>query len=225
MIARFTILASALLLLFACQADTLRLRNGTTVSGNWLGGSADEVRFMVNDQVQRYPRADVVEVVFNTLGSAPGALAPITEPLPPVAPEPQVTGAPFLRGAAGLIPLEREIGMMVRNNTMYGMGSSVYRIQGGRSPVRVRQGDRLVFVIRLNSNADPRRFELYPLQSRMNFRQTEPSGGGRPLGLPVTIAKVGNSVYEISPARPLYPGEYSLSPIDSNQSFCFGVDY
>jgi hypothetical protein len=181
---------------------------------------------MVNDQVQRYPRADVVEVVFNSVGAASRELPPTAAPLPPVAPEPQVTGAPFLRSASGLIPLEREIGMMVRNNTMYGMGSSVYRIQGGRSPVRVRQGDRLVFVIRLNPNADPRRFELYPLQSRMSYRQTEPSGGGgRPLALPVTIAKIGDSVYEISPARPLYPGEYSLSPIDSNQSFCFGVDY
>jgi len=60
MIARFTTVTLALLA--AAQADTLRLRNGTAVTGSWLGGTADEVRFMVDDRVQRYPRADVVSV-------------------------------------------------------------------------------------------------------------------------------------------------------------------
>ncbi len=222
MIARFTILAVAFLAV--CPADTLRLRNGATVSGSWVGGTADEIRFLVNDQVQRYPRADVMEVVFNSPTAPPAG--PGAPPPARIETGPTIVGAPFLRGASGLIPLEREIGMMVRSNTMYGMGPTVYRIQGGRSPVRVRQGDRVVFVVRLNPGADPRRFELYPLESRMNYRQTQPSrGGGRPLGLPVTIAKIGDSVYEISPARPLYPGEYSFSPIDSNESYCFGVDY
>jgi hypothetical protein len=218
MVGRFTILALALLA--AIEADTLRLRNGATVTGSWLGGNADEVRFMVDDRVQRFPRADVAEVIFTALAGAP---AP---PAKTIAMEPDVVGAPFLRGASGLLPLEREIGMMVRSNSPYGMGPSVYRIQGARSPVRVRQGDKLVFVVRLNAGGDPRRFELYPLESRMNYRQTRPAGmGGRPQALAVAIAKIGDTTYEISPARPLYPGEYSVSPIDSNESYCFGVDY
>jgi hypothetical protein len=220
MTVRFSILA--LTLLVAGQADTLRLRSGATVNGSFLGGTADEVRFMVNDEVQRYSRADVVEVRFNALSEAPAA--PLRS-APPIVVEPDVVGAPFLRGAYGLIPLEREIGMMVRNNSPYGMGPTVYRIQGARSPVRVRQSDKLVFVVRLNAGADPRRFELYALESRMNYRQTQSTrGGGRPPALPVSIQKIGDSTYEISP-RGLYPGEYSLSPIDSNESYCFGVDY
>jgi hypothetical protein len=220
MIARFTMLALALQL--AGRADTLRLRNGAVVTGNWLGGTTDEVRFMVDDQVQRYPRADVVEVDF----TSNGMVNPIAPVAPPVATQPDIVGVPFMRGASGLIPLEREIGMMVRNNTMYGMGPSVYRIQGVQSPVRVRRSDKIIFVVRLNSSGDPRRFELYPLESRMNYRQTQPGrGGGRPLSVPMTINKVGDYIYEISPARPLYPGEYSVSPIDSNESYCFGVDY
>jgi hypothetical protein len=217
MTARLTMLVLALLAA-GQAADTLRLRNGSVVTGSWLGGTPDEVRFMVDDQVQRYSRADVVEVTFNSVGPTP---APARAPM-----EPDIVGAPFLQGAAGLIPLERTIGLLVRNNTMYGAGPSVYRIQGPRSPVRVRQGDKLVFVVRLPSGGDPRRLELYPLESRMNYRQTQPSrSGGRPPALPVMINKIGDSTYGISPARALYPGEYSVSSIDSNESYCFGVDY
>jgi hypothetical protein len=206
MIARFTILAFALLA--AGQADTLRLRNGATVTGSWLGGTTDEVRFMVDDRVQRYPRADIVWVDFTSIGVA-SPVDPVAPAPRPVAIEPDVVGVPFMRGASGLIPLEREIAMMVRSNTMYGMGATVYRIQGPQSPVRVRRGDKVVF----------------QLESRMNYRQTRPGMGGRPPAAPVTINKIGDSTYEISPARPLYSGEYSLSSLDSNESYCFGVDY
>jgi len=224
MIARFTALALALLA--ATQADTLRLRNGAAITGSFLGGNADEVRFMVDDQIKKFPRASVSEVDFSSDGMANQA-GPIAPPPPPVAIEPNVVGVPFMRGASGLLSLEREYGTLVRSNTMYGMGGpTVYRIQGPQSPVRVRQGDKLVFVVRLNSGGDPRRFQLYALESRMGYRQTQPTrGGGTPPPLPVMITKVGDSTYEISPARPLYPGEYSLSPIDSNESYCFGVDY
>jgi hypothetical protein len=225
MIARFTILALALLA--ASQADTIRLRNGSTVTGTWLGGDTNEVRFMVDDRVQRYPRADVLEVDFTSnAADGPidrgGPMVPIAPP--PVAAQPDVVGVPFMRGASGLISLEQEFGMMARSNSMYGMGGTVIRIQGSMSPVRVRRGDKLVFVVRLNSGNDPREFALYALESRMNLRQTQPTRGGQPPMLPLMINKVGDSTYEISPARPLYPGEYAMSPINSSQMYCFGVN-
>jgi len=202
------------------QADTLRLRNGSTVNGSFLGGTADDIRFLVNDEIQHYARARVAEIVFGSI-DAPSA--------GPEAPRmdmgPDIVGAPFLRGSSGYIPLEKEIGMMSRGGGMYGMGATVYRIQGPRSPVRVRQGNRLVFVVRLNPGGDPRQFQLYRLESRMGYRQTQPTMGGTPPGLPVTINEVGDSVYEITPARALYPGEYAVSPMNSNESYCFGVDY
>lgn len=227
MIPRFTVLALALLV--ETQADTLRLRNGATVTGSWLGGTADEVRFMVDDRVQKYPRANVVEVDF----TSDGVTSPVPRIDPPVAPpapaQPDVAGVPFMRGSSGLLSLEREYGMLVRNNSPYGMGGgggTVYRIPGPQSPVRVRQGDKLVFVLRLNSAGDARRFELYALESRMNYRQTQPTMfGGRPQALPMTITKTGDTTYELSPTRPLYPGEYSISRMDSNDSYCFGVNY
>lgn len=219
MITRFTILALALAM--SSQADTLRLRNGSTVNGSFLGGTADDIRFLVNDEVQHYARAGVAEIIFGTI-DAPSAGPEAT---PRIDMGPDIVGAPFLRGSSGYIPLEREIGMMSRGGGMYGMGATVYRIQGPRSPVRVRQRDRLVFVVRLNRGGDPRQFQLYRLESRMGYRQTQPTVGGTPPGLPVTINEVGDSVYEITPARALYPGEYAVSPMNSNESYCFGVDY
>jgi hypothetical protein len=202
------------------QADSLRLRNGSIVNGSFLGGTADDVRFMVDDNVQHYARTDVAEIVFGSIN------APSTRPeVPKIDMGPDIVNAPFLRASSGYIPLEREIGMMSRGGGMYGMGSTIYRIRGPRSPVRVRQGDRLVFVVRLNPGGDPRQFQLVRLESRMGYRQTQPTMGGTPPALPVTINKIAELVYEIAPSRALYPGEYAVSPINSTESYCFGVDY
>ena len=217
--ARFVIAVIAGLAL-AGHADTLRLRNGTTVNGSFLGGSADEIRFMVNDEVEHFRRADVAEVVFGSI-DGPSNTAP-----PRVDAGPDVANTPFLRGATGYIPLEREYGMMTRTGGgMYGMGGGmVYRIQGMQSPVRVRQSDRLVFVVR-STMGDPRQFQLYRLEPRMGYRQTQPTMGGMPPSLPLSIRKIGDNVYELTPMRQLYPGEYAVSPMNSNESYCFGVDY
>ena len=218
MIGRFTVLA--VVLAMSIRADTLRLRNGSILNGTFLGGTADDVRFSVNDEVRHYARADVAEIIFSS-NNAP----PASPEAPRIDMGPDIVGAPFLRGSAGYIALEREIGMTSRGGGMYGIGATVYRIQGPRSPVRVRQGDRLVFVVRLNPSGDPRQFQLYRLESRMGYRQTQPTMGRTPPALPVTINKIGDSVYEITPARALYPGEYAVSSMTSNESYCFGVDY
>jgi hypothetical protein len=86
----------------------------------------------------------------------------------------------------------------------------------------VRQSDRIVFVVR---GIDPRQFQLYFLESRMGYRQTQPIMGGMPPSWPVSIRKIGDNVYEFTPTRPLHAGEWALSPMNSNDSYCFGVDY
>jgi len=219
MTTRLTVLA--LVFTLASQADTLRLRDGSTVTGDFLGGTAEDIRFSVDGQIQHFARSNVVEIVFRN--GAPDVPAANSEP-DWVVRGPDYTDAPFLRGASGYIPLEREVATPARAGGMYGMGGTVYRVQGARSPVRVRQGDRIVFVVRL-SRGDARQFQLFRLDSRMGYRQTQSSMGGMPAGLPLTINRVGDSVYEITPARPLNPGEYAVSPANSNESYCFGVDY
>jgi hypothetical protein len=210
-------------LLLTASADTLRLRDGSTVSGNFAGATADDIRFSVNGQVQHYARADVAGIDFSP---AP-ADAPATSAEPDwILRGPDYANAPFLRGASGFIALEHELAAASRAGGIYGIGGgTVYRVQGGRSPVRVRQGDRIVFVVRVDSGGDPRQFQLFRLESRMGSRQTQPAMNGSPPGIPMTITRVGESVYEITPSRGLAPGEYAVSPLNSNDSYCFGVDY
>ena len=73
MMGRFTIVA--VVLAMSSQADSLRLRNGSIVNGSFLGGTADDVRFMVGDNVQHYARTDVAEIVFGSIN------APSTRPV------------------------------------------------------------------------------------------------------------------------------------------------
>ena len=54
-------------ILFVCllvRADTLSLRDGTSVSGNWVSIDNREISFTVNGEVRSYPRADVWRVTF-----------------------------------------------------------------------------------------------------------------------------------------------------------------
>jgi len=223
MIERFTLL----LLAFAISipADTLRMRDGSTVNGDFQGATANDIRFSVNGLIEHFARANVAEIIFGAV-DAPAA-APTPAPAQNAGESgPDYIGAPFLRGASGYIPLEKAYATAARMGGVYGMGGgTVYRVQGAHSSVRVRQSDRIVFVVRLDAGDDPRQFQLYRLDSRMGYRQTQPVYGGAPPGLVLSIKKVGDSVYEMTPARPLYTGEYAISPANSNDSYCFGVDY
>jgi hypothetical protein len=221
-IIRLSLLAFAVVL--TATADTLRLRDGSTVTGTFVSATADDVRFSVNGDVQHYARSNVAGIDFSL---APPIDTPAISSEPDwVLRGPDYTDTPFLRGSSGYIPLERAVAAVSRSGGVYGLGgATVYRVRGAASPVRVRQADRIVFVVRLDSGWDARQSQLFRLDSRMGFRQTPPAMGGSPPALPTTINKVGDSVYEIIPSRPLAPGEYAVSPLNSNDSFCFGVDY
>lgn len=221
--ASIRLLLSISVLVLTTRADTLRLRDGSTVTGNFVSATADDIRFSVNGEVQHYARADVAGIDFS---GAPNDTPAIGSEPDWVGRGPDYADAPFLRGANGFIPLEREVANVTRGGGIYGLGGgTVYRVQGARSPVRVRQSDRVVFVLRLDSGWDPRDFQLFRLDSRMGARQTQSSIGGSPASLPLEIRKVANSVYEIAPTRSLAPGEYAVSPARTNDSYCFGVDY
>ena len=58
-------------LFLSARADTLTLRDGTTVTGTWLGAGAGQISFRVNNQVRTYPRSDVSEVIFTPDQPAP----------------------------------------------------------------------------------------------------------------------------------------------------------
>ncbi len=64
-----TVLAALLLAAWA-QAHTLRLKSGQVIYGTYLGGTKDQVQFLVNGQVKVYPTAEILSIQFSSTSSA-----------------------------------------------------------------------------------------------------------------------------------------------------------
>ena len=60
---------SLVIFLASAYADTLTLRNGTTLAGSWIGIDADSVRFQVKGETKSFPRSDVAKVTFGPAGA------------------------------------------------------------------------------------------------------------------------------------------------------------
>jgi len=54
------------------RADTLSLRNGATVAGNWVSIDNREISFMVNGEVRTYARTEVWKITFGDAKVKPG---------------------------------------------------------------------------------------------------------------------------------------------------------
>jgi hypothetical protein len=84
---------AALAVVSLCSADTLTLRSGRVITGQYLGGDARHIRMAVGDRVDTFNVEDVGDLQFG--GDASQAPAP----LPPPAPgPPPVTGVQIPTG-------------------------------------------------------------------------------------------------------------------------------
>jgi hypothetical protein len=84
MLLRLTMLAAVAVLV--CSADTLTLRSGRVITGQYLGGDARHIRMAVGDHVDTFNVEDVGDIEFG--GIAPPAPATSAPPAPPPAPPP-----------------------------------------------------------------------------------------------------------------------------------------
>jgi uncharacterized protein YcfJ len=166
------------------------------------------------------------------------ALPPIAPPppdeqqAPPKTPmsgssEPEFIGAVYLQNESGaLIPLERKKGTR-RTGQTDGTGSGAYwEMEGSKSPIRLKSGQKMFFVVRLANGIDPASFSLFPLETKKDSRRTEsdPRNKAARLTLLFNVTKVGESTYGLTPVEDLAVGEYAFSPRDSDDAYCFGVD-
>src|SRR4051812_16916402 len=87
---------SVLWLLWAVSAyaDTMKMKDGSVVSGNWLGSDAQQVRFATGEQVRSYALRDVQSVTFGDGTTAPTA-PPTARPRPQAAFQEEVEGFTF----------------------------------------------------------------------------------------------------------------------------------
>ncbi len=90
---RVPILMAALTLVPFAWADTLTLRDGRTIEGQYLGGSARQVRMAVGDGVQTFDVTDVANLQFEG-GKPPAAAQPAPAPAPAAPPAPAAQPAP-----------------------------------------------------------------------------------------------------------------------------------
>ena len=90
------------------QPNSLFLTNGTRVTGRWWSIDATDMYFLVNNQLQYYPRPDVSGVTFGN-ATLPAPLARSTPP-PAVSAQPRASAAPpdraprLARSSAGPAP-------------------------------------------------------------------------------------------------------------------------
>ena len=200
--------------LFLCaRADTLTLHNGAAVNGSWVGIDGGQISFLVENRVRTYPRSDVSAVVFRTEAAAPST---------PSNPEPAIPGAVYFRDDSGtLIPLERNTGNPVGTRL-----KPYWEMAGARSPVRLRASRKMVFFLRTADSIDPGTYSLVVLETRQVNRRTrfDVNNNKSLLALNFSVAKLGESLYSLTPVNDLAAGEYAFSPGNSNDAYCFGVD-
>lgn len=65
----------AAMVVLPAWADTLQLKNGTTVQGKYLGGDSNNVQLLVNGKVQSYSTSQILLLEFNSSSSAASAAA------------------------------------------------------------------------------------------------------------------------------------------------------
>jgi len=140
-----------------------------------------------------------------------------------------------------LISLERQTAATVfKTGGLFVMNmKSTLEFAGGKSPVRIRSGEPLEFVVRSDlawSDLDPNaRYSLRHLDEKKTKRELViMTGRASPLGsstqttgaqgvLPVEFSKYGDNSFKLR-AGPLPPGEYAVSCLHRQTVFCFGVD-
>lgn len=99
---------------------------------------------------------------------------------------------------------------------------TLFRIAGANSPVKTPLASP-TFVIKTEKLV-PDKLQLFQLQS--NGRQREITFYRKkknPAPYTLTIKNLGDNVYRLEVNESLPNGEYSISPPDSNQAFCFAV--
>ena len=102
--------------------------------------------------------------------------------------------------------------------------SGLYTVPGAGSTARTPLAEP-IFLIESDKMV-PERLELYHWEVKGGRRELatgkgKRKGSARPLHL--SVNKVDGKLYRVEASEPLENGEYSLSPNDSNQVFCFAV--
>jgi hypothetical protein len=101
---------------------------------------------------------------------------------------------------------------------------TTYTLPGVSSPARTPLAEP-IFLIE-SDRISPDRLELYRWEVKNGRRELAlPKARGRnnAKALHLSVTRLDGNLYRVEASEPLDNGEYSLSPTDSNQVFCFEV--
>jgi hypothetical protein len=232
------------------ETRTLILKDGTRVTGKWWAIDAGQIHFLVNNQLQHYARSQVLAVTSGdapvpvaeakpqpsmerSSGATPAGGRRVESPPAPVATrspapgrgvsQPEEIGAVYYWNGHDLTPLERAKAIeRKRGSTQY------WEISGAQSRVRVEEASAMAFIVRLPRGVNAASYSLFPLTTAGSSRETraETSRKGGIMTWPFEIQINNESGYMTYAfiVKDLPTGEYSFSPSNSNDGYCFGVD-
>lgn len=135
-------------------------------------------------------------------------------------PRPAKPDVPYLLHANKLVETEA-----AEAREQAGKKDMTYVISGAASPAKTPMAEPIFLILadKLNMNT----LELYKLEVKGGNREitmaTGKSRKGGPRPLKLTIQKVDDKLYRLEAGEGLENGQYSLSPSDSNKTFCFEV--
>lgn len=133
-------------------------------------------------------------------------------------PQPEKPDLPYLIHADHLVATE--VGEAKEENRK---GDVLEIIEGATSPAATPLASP-IFLIRTDKlNAD--QLEIYKLESKNGRREVLLSRKKKQLARPITctVSRVGDDLYKLEVDQELPNGEYSITPRDSQQVFCFRV--
>jgi hypothetical protein len=134
-------------------------------------------------------------------------------------PRPPKPDLPYLVHASNLIPTEAVVAQEQEKKN-----DTLYTIPGATSNARTPLAEP-IFLLEADK-LNPEKISLYRFDTKSSQRELEiPKKAGkrgpRPFRLEVT--RIEGRLYRIEVEQTLENGEYSLSPDDSNEAFCFTV--
>jgi hypothetical protein len=132
-------------------------------------------------------------------------------------PVPPKSDLPYLKHGDNLIPTEA-----VEAKEEKKKEDTVYIIDGAGSPARTPLASPILLM-----KADkilPRNLQLYKFEAKNGHRELTFPAKRPPQAIRIVVTKLSaDGVWKIEVDESLDPGEYSLSPSDSNAAFCFKV--
>jgi hypothetical protein len=133
-------------------------------------------------------------------------------------PRPPKADIPYLKHASNLIPTEASEAKEEKGKK----DDITYVIAGAESSAKTPLASPIFLFV--SDKLPPDNLQLFRLESRNGRREltVSPKKPGKPIR--VTVTKLSaDGLYKIEVGDSLDAGEYSLSPTESNQVFCFQV--